>query len=83
MYVSMCYKNLFFNMPILMYSVSGHSCALTKKLHQDMRKFQESEVLNDEYTFTENNKTILDLELERLHNDFLNFNQRFISYFCI
>ncbi|CAK5049746.1 unnamed protein product [Meloidogyne enterolobii] len=53
-----------------------YSCALTKKLHQDMRKFQQSAIVDDDYILTENNLnnlTILDLEFERMHNS---FNQR-------
>ena len=60
-----------------------HSCALTKKLHQDMRSLQQSAIVDDDYILTENNfnnMTILDLEFERMHNS---FNQRSCRGFSI
>lgn len=55
----------------------AQSCALTQKLHQDMRKFQQSVLLDHEYTSMVNNLTILDLQLKRLNTDLNYFDQRF------
>ncbi|KAL7072006.1 hypothetical protein ACQ4LE_008410 [Meloidogyne hapla] len=51
-------------------NAAGHSCALTKHIQQDMRKLQQSAILDDEYFPSKHNMSILDLQFENMHNDF-------------